>query len=93
MVDERLHGSLHLGPAGGHALGVIGPDIALRHLVQTLLNDPQALPHLQHSHQVAVVAVAISSNRHVKVHQVICIVRLGIEKMKTVFIYLKTLLT
>merc|ERR1719186_1507454 len=68
-------------PAGGHALGVVGPDVTLRHLVQTLLNDPQALPDLQHSHQVAVVAVAISSNRHVKVHQVICIVRLRFPKI------------
>merc|ERR1719341_1029357 len=81
MVDERLHGSLHLCPAGGHALGVVGPDIALGHLVQTLLNDPQALPHLQHSHQVAVVAIAVGTNGHIKVHQVICIVRLRFPKI------------
>ena len=76
MVDEGLHGGLHLGPAGGHALGVVGPDVSLRHLVQALLNDPQALSHLEHSHQVAIIAVAVGTDRNVKVYQVICIVGL-----------------
>ena len=79
MVDKGLHGGLHLCPAGWDALGVVSPDVSLRHLVQALLDDPQALSHLQHSHQVAVVAVAVGAHRHVKVHQVICIVGLDIK--------------
>ena len=79
VVDEGLHGSLHLRPAWGHALGVVGPDVSFGHLVQALLDDPQALPHLQHSHQVAVIAVAVGAHRHVKVHKVVCIVGLDIK--------------
>ena len=80
-MDERLHGSFHLGSAGGHALCVVRPHVALRHLVQALLNDPQALPHLQHPHQVAVVAIAVGADRHVKVHQVICVVWLDLGNL------------
>ena len=41
----------------GHAL-VVGDDRALGQLRQRLLDDPQALAHLLHAHEVAVVAVA-----------------------------------
>merc|ERR1712212_1013801 len=81
MVDKGLHGGLHLCPAGWDALGVVSPDVSLRHLVQALLDDSQALPHLQHSHQVAVVAVAVGAHRHVKVHKVVSIVWLRFPKI------------
>ena len=79
VVDEGLHGGLHLRPAWRNTLGVVGPHITSRHLVQALLDDPQALSHLQHSHQVAVIAIAIGAHRHVKVHKVVCIVGLDIK--------------
>merc|ERR1719180_425935 len=81
VMDEGLHGGLHLSPAWWHALGIVGPHVSLRHLVQTLLDDPQALSHLQHSHQVAIVAVAVGAHRHVKVHKVVCIVWLRFPKI------------
>ena len=74
VVDERLHGGLHLCPARGNTLGVIRPHVACNmsavnsghgadvngwsltcwHLVETLLYDPQTLPHLRHALQISV---------------------------------------
>ena len=52
VVNERLHGGLHLSPAGGHALGVVCPHVTSRHLIETLLDDAETLPHLRHPHEV-----------------------------------------
>lgn len=43
---------LHLSPLRGGHLGVVHLDLARRHLVQTLRDDPQGLAHLLHSTQV-----------------------------------------
>ena len=40
MVDEGLHGGLHLSPAWWHTLGIVGPHVSSGHLVQALLDDP-----------------------------------------------------
>ena len=34
MMDESLHGGLHLRPAGGDTLGVVCPHVSLRHLTR-----------------------------------------------------------
>ena len=52
VVNERLHGGLHLSPAGGHALGVVCPHVTSRHLIETLLDDAETLPHLRHPYEV-----------------------------------------
>ena len=43
---------LHLSPPRWHHLVVVHLDLAGRHLVQTLLDDVQALPHLLHPHEI-----------------------------------------
>ena len=81
VVDEGLHGGLHLRPAWRNTLGVVGPHITSRHLVQALLDDPQALSHLQHSHKVAIIAVTVGADGHVKVHQVVSIIGLRLPQV------------
>ena len=46
---------------------VVGDHRARRELRERLLDDPHALAHLLHAHEVAVVAVAGGSHRHVEV--------------------------
>merc|ERR1719150_3148652 len=81
VVDERLHGGLHLGPAGGNTLGVVRPHVACRHLVEALLHDPQTLPHLRHALQVSVVAVSVAAHRNVEIHQIIGVIGLGLPQI------------
>lgn len=76
VVDERLHAALHLGAVGRDTLGVISPDVTSRHLVEALLDDSEALTHLQHPHEIAVVRVAVGPHRYVEVNQVVSIVGL-----------------
>merc|ERR550534_2937446 len=78
VVDERLHRGLHLSSARGHTLGVICPHVTGWHLVEALLNDPETLPHLRHPHEVAVITVTIAAHGHVKVDQVIGVIRGGL---------------
>merc|ERR1711962_560574 len=81
VMDEGLHGGLHLRPAWRNTLGIVGPHITSRHLVQALHDDPQALSHLQHSHKVAIIAVAVGADGHVKVHQVVSIIGLRLPEV------------
>ena len=71
---------LHLCPGGRDTLGVVRPDVPLRHLVEALLDDLERLPHLGHAAQVAVVAVALPTHRDVKVHQIVGVVWLHLHK-------------
>lgn len=50
-------------------------------LVDALLNDADALPHLLDATQVPVVAVTVDTDRHVKLHFTVCIVRLRLTQI------------
>ena len=81
MVNESLHGVLHLCPVWRNTFGIISPHVSCWHVVQALLNDPQALPHLQHPHQVSVIAISPGPNGDIKVNQVISIIRLRLPQI------------
>ena len=46
-----------------------------RHIIHTLLNDPQALPHLFDSDRTTIVAIAVNSDRNIKVKIFITTIR------------------
>ena len=81
VMDERLHRVLHLGASRRHHLVVVGPHLARRHLVQALLDDAQALSHLLHAHQVAIVGVAVDAEWHVELDLVVGVVRLALAQV------------
>src|SRR5690348_16612600 len=57
MVDERLHRALHLAAARRRHL-MVGRDMrAIGHLLDALLDDADALAHLLHADEIAVIAV------------------------------------
>ena len=55
--------------------------VTCRHLVEALLHDPQALPHLRHALQVSVVAVSVAAHRNVEIHQIIRVIGLGLPQI------------
>lgn len=57
------------------------PKPSTYNLVDALLNDADALPHLLDATQVPVVAVAVDTDRHVKLDLAICIVRLRLTQI------------
>ncbi len=60
---------------------VVSANLTLRHLVQALLNNSQALSHLLHAHQVPVVDVAPRADRNLKVHVRVGVVRLRLSQV------------
>ena len=56
---------------GGDDLGVIHLPAALRHSIHRLLDDLEALVHLQHAHQIAVVDIAVRADRDVEVEALV----------------------
>ena len=81
MVKSSPH--LHLCPGGRDALGIVGPDVSLRHVVEALLDDLERLSHLGHADEVTVVAVAFPTHRHVKVKLFVAVVWLHLKDTKT----------
>merc|ERR1719184_131577 len=81
VVNKSFHRVLHLSSVRRYTLGIVSPDLPSRHVIQTLLYDPQTLSHLCHPHQVSVIAVSSGTNRHIKVHQVISIIGLGLPQV------------
>ena len=73
VMDELLHVRLHLF-AGGRRHLVVRGDHRSRVLAQpvdTLLDDLVRLAKFLHSHEIAIVTVAIGAYRNVKLHPVV----------------------
>ena len=51
------------------------------HLIETLLNDTETLPHLGHPHQISVVAVSVAAHGNIEVNQIVGIVGLGLPQV------------
>ena len=70
---------------GIRIIAVVGPGdgggLTCRHLVEALLHDPEALPHLRHALQVSVVAVSVAAHRNVEIHQIIRVIGLGLPQI------------
>ncbi len=81
VVNQRLHGLLHLGTTRRHHLVIVGAHLAHGHLVQALLDDAQALSHLLHADQVAIVGVAVDADGHVELDLVVGVVRLTLAQV------------
>mmetsp|Transcript_4758 Transcript_4758/g.11747 ORF Transcript_4758/g.11747 Transcript_4758/m.11747 type:complete len:443 (+) Transcript_4758:85-1413(+) len=81
VVDQALHRVLHLRARRRRHLAVVRLDHPLGHLVQALHDDSDALPHLLHADEVAVVAVSVRSHRNVKLHAVVHVVRLHLANV------------
>ena len=81
MMDQSLHGGLHLSSGGRDALRIVGPHVSLRHLIETLLYDTETLPHLGHSHQISVIAVSIAAHRNIKINEVVGVIWLGLPQV------------
>ena len=54
---------------------------AVRHFLQALLDDLQALAHLQDAHQVAVVAVPVLGDGDIEIHVGVNVIRLRLAKV------------
>ena len=79
MVDKLFHVRLHGFPIGWSHLVVVGnhwPRVGAQPL-NTLLNDAVTFPHLGHTHQIPVVAVALSAYGHIELQTVVDLVGLG----------------
>ena len=81
MMDQSLHGGLHLSSGGRDTLRIVGPHVSLRHLIETLLYDTKTLPHLGHPHQISVIAVSVAAHGNIEIHQIVGIVRLGLSQI------------
>lgn len=53
VVSPSDSAHLHLRPLWWGDLGVVDLDLSFWHLVQSLVHDPQGLPHLLHSAQIS----------------------------------------
>lgn len=78
VVDEGLHVLLHGGAGRGRDLIVLDADGAGGHLVEALVDDAEGLAELLHAAEVAVVAVAVDADGHVKLDPVVRVVRLAL---------------
>ncbi len=83
MMDQRFHAARNL-PLGRrrdlrvrHAIG------AGWHAIHGLIDNIQTLLHLQHTHQVAVVDIAIAAHRNIKIELLIAAIREGFAKSQT----------
>src|SRR3546814_4125496 len=54
VMDQRLHGALHFGATRRRDLAVRRQHGSIRHLLDALPDDPEALPHLLDPHQVEI---------------------------------------
>eukprot|EP00053_Salpingoeca_punica_P008372 m.75267 g.75267 ORF g.75267 m.75267 type:complete len:437 (+) comp14572_c0_seq1:246-1556(+) len=81
VVDEGLHGVLHLRAARRADLGVVDADLACRHVVEALVDDADALAHLLAANEVAVIAVAARADGDVKLDAVVGIVGLRLAEI------------
>ena len=85
VMDQRFHRALHLAASGRRDLVVLyenGPSSVRRlQLLDALLHDADRLPHLLHADQVAVVAIAVSSDRNIEIHLRIAIIRLCLPQI------------
>ena len=77
MMDERLHVFLHRCTGRRGDFVVFDADGARGYLVQALVDDAEGLAELFHAAEVAVVAVAVDAHRDVKLHLIVCVVRLA----------------
>jgi hypothetical protein len=78
VVDKGLHVFLHSSTRRGHDLVVLDADGAGRHLIQALVNDAEGLAKLLHAAEVAVIAVAVDTDRDIELDLVVGIVGLGL---------------
>src|SRR5216683_4794008 len=74
-MNQCFHAARDLPPGGGDDLGIIHAVAAARHPFQRLVDDVEALLHLQHAYQVAVVHIAIGANRNIEIKLLIAAVR------------------
>merc|ERR1711953_841721 len=66
VMNQGLHRSLHFSSGWWNTFSIIRSDVAFRHSVQALFNDPQRLTHFLHADQVPIVAIAVGANRNIK---------------------------
>ena len=74
VVNDGFHVVFHRRPARRGELAVIDLDVALRHLVQTLVNDAERFAHFLDATQIPIEAVTSRTNRHVELHQIVGVV-------------------
>ena len=84
MVDQRLHGGLHLLLGGQHVLVVAQAIVARAHLLEApdrLIGDARGLAHLVHADHVAIVGIAVRTHRDLEVVAIVAAVRLGLAQI------------
>ncbi len=80
MMDQRLHRALHLLARRRRELAVLDLHRPRLHLLDALPMIFDALAHLDHPHQIAVVAVAIARDWNLEFHLVVHRVGLGLRR-------------
>src|SRR5262245_20583540 len=85
MVDGRLHRALHLGARRRNDLVVLDGDRSRAfprlQSAQALLHDAHRLAHLLHSHDIAIVVVAVLADRNVEIELGIALVGLRLAQV------------
>ena len=82
MVNDCLHALGQLCPGRWHHLAIGRLDWSSRQTVERLAADLDALAHLGHADQVAVVAVADGSRRHGEIVLLVAAVRVGLADVQ-----------
>lgn len=81
VMDERLHAFLHRRARRGDKLVVVDFNGTRRDFVQALADDTQALAHLLHAAQIAVVAIAVGAHGNVELDLGVLVVWLRLAKV------------
>src|SRR3954463_10138198 len=71
MVDQLLHLREHLLLFGQHGFVVRDVNGPIRKLVEALMENAHALPHLFHAHEVTIVAIAHRTNRDIELQLIV----------------------
>ena len=79
MVNQSLHVLLHRRTWGRRDFVIFDFDRAGRHLVQALVDDTKGLTEFFHAAEVAVITVAVHTDRNVEFYLVVSIVGLGLS--------------
>src|SRR5581483_5178339 len=67
MVDQGFHTARYLPLGRWRDLGIADAVRACWHTIEGLVDDAQALLHLQHTYQVAIIDIAIGTNWYIEI--------------------------
>src|SRR5262249_12151396 len=71
VMDQGLHAAGNLPLGWGRNFGIVDPERTGRQSIYSLANYFQAFFHLQHTHKVAIIDIAVCADRDIEIEPVI----------------------